>query len=34
VWFGNANWFRMQLIDVLPETNENPEGDDEPDDQA
>ena len=33
MWFGNANWFRMQLIDVLPETNENPEGDDEPDDQ-
>ena len=33
LWFGNANWFRMQLIDVLPETNENPEGDEEPDDE-
>jgi high affinity sulfate transporter 1 len=33
LWFGNANWFRMQLIDALPETNENPDGDDEPDDE-
>lgn len=22
LWFGNANWFRMQLIDVLPQTDE------------
>lgn len=30
LWFGNANWFRMQLIDVLPETDEEePESEDE-----
>ncbi len=23
LWFGNANWFRMQLIDALPETDED-----------
>ncbi len=29
LWFGNANWFRMQLIDVLPETDETePESED------
>jgi high affinity sulfate transporter 1 len=32
LWFGNANWFRMQLIDVLPETDEaEPESEDEVD---
>lgn len=32
LWFGNANWFRMQLIDVLPETDEDePESGDEVD---
>jgi MFS superfamily sulfate permease-like transporter len=30
LWFGNASWFRMQLIDVLPETDEEqPESEDE-----
>lgn len=28
LWFGNANWFRMQLIDALPETGESPDGED------
>ena len=23
LWFGNASWFRMQLIDALPETDED-----------
>jgi len=32
LWFGNANWFRMQLIDVLPETDEaEPESENEVD---
>lgn len=32
LWFGNADWFRMQLIDVLPETDEDqPESGDEVD---
>ncbi len=32
LWFGNANWFRMQLIDALPETDEDePESQDEVD---
>lgn len=32
LWFGNANWFRMQLIDVLPETDEElPESEDQVD---
>ena len=25
LWFGNANWFRMHLIDTLPETDEIPD---------
>jgi len=32
LWFGNANWFRMQLIDALPATDEElPEDPDEVD---
>ncbi len=31
LWFGNANWFRMQLIDALPETDEDAS---EPDDEV
>jgi len=32
LWFGNANWFRMQLIDALPETDEEqPEHEDQVD---
>ncbi|MCW1956944.1 MAG: SulP family inorganic anion transporter [Mycobacterium sp.] len=33
LWFGNASWFRMQLIDVLPETGESPDGEDVSDDE-
>ena len=33
LWFGNASWFRMQLIDVLPETGRSPDGEDLPDDE-
>ena len=33
LWFGNASWFRMQLIDVLPETGASPDGEEEPDDK-
>jgi high affinity sulfate transporter 1 len=29
LWFGNADWFRMQLIDALPETGEIPGDEDE-----
>lgn len=30
LWFGNANWFRMQLIDALPETAEIPGEENQP----
>jgi MFS superfamily sulfate permease-like transporter len=30
LWFGNANWFRMKLIDALPETAEIPGEENQP----
>jgi SulP family sulfate permease len=33
LWFGNASWFRMQLIDALPETGASPDEEDSPDDE-
>jgi high affinity sulfate transporter 1 len=26
LWFGNANWFRMQLIEAMPATDDDPDG--------
>ncbi|MBU3750911.1 MAG: SulP family inorganic anion transporter [Mycobacterium sp.] len=33
LWFGNASWFRMQLIDALPATDDSQEGEGEEPDQ-
>ena len=30
LWFGNANWFRMQLIDALPATDDDPDAEEPP----
>lgn len=32
LWFGNASWFRMQLIDALPETADEQDEEDDEDD--
>ena len=34
LWFGNANWFRMQLIGALPDADETADGEERPDDEA
>ncbi len=33
LWFGNANWFRMQLIDALPATDDESDDDEAPEDE-
>jgi SulP family sulfate permease len=30
LWFGNANWFRMQLVDAMPATDDDPDGEELP----